>query len=180
MILSHAILTAPPAHNYEELLNNFLTEKKAREERLYKETQLNAFLSDLGYTESSNNPYAYNTLGYIGEWQFGEAALIDAGYSHVCRERFISDPTTEFSRTDQRDAMLRLMDNNYAALADLIEQYEGTAPHGVTITKSGVLAAAHLAGAHGVRQYILTGTDRRDAYGTRLTDYLYRFAGYEF
>ena len=38
------------------------------------------FLNALGQRESSGNYQAVNSVGYLGKYQVGEAALIDAGY----------------------------------------------------------------------------------------------------
>lgn len=53
---------------------------------------------------------------------------------------------------------------------------------GVTITHSGILAGAHLAGGGGVRRFLATNGkyNPSDAFGTKLSDYIKEFGGYEF
>ena len=52
---------------------------------------------------------------------------------------------------------------------------------GVEITESGILAAAHLAGAGNVKKYLYSSgsMDVVDAYGTSITQYLRKFRGYD-
>ncbi len=51
---------------------------------------------------------------------------------------------------------------------------------GVHITESGILAAAHLAGAKNVKKYLRSnGTYKfNDAFGTSIKDYMSKFGGY--
>ena len=50
------------------------------------------------------------------------------------------------------------------------------------VTKSGMLAAAHLAGAYGVKKYFASNGrfNPKDACGTSLEKYLLLFSGYNF
>ena len=41
---------------------------------------LEDFYNDLGARESGGNYKAVNSFGYIGKYQMGEAAMVDAGY----------------------------------------------------------------------------------------------------
>ena len=62
-----------------------------------------------------------------------------------------------------------------------IDKYDGKQIAGVTITESGILAAAHLSGPGGVKKFLRTnGKGRsRDAYGSSVKGYLKRFGGYD-
>ena len=53
--------------------------------------------------------------------------------------------------------------------------------NGIEITESGILAAAHLAGAGNVKKFLRSnGTNCfSDAYGAKLSTYLRKFAGYD-
>ena len=139
--------------------------------------ELSRYLDAIGHSESRNNPKAYNRYGYVGKYQFGYAARKSCGYGEVKFRDFIKNPTV-WSEKDQEAAMITLMSKNESHLKDVIRRYNGKTIKGVTITKSGILAAAHLAGANGVKRYFRNGSNPRDAYGTGLEDYLFKFSGF--
>jgi len=60
-----------------------------------------------------------------------------------------------------------------------IDKYEGEIVHGVLVTESGLLAAAHLGGAGSVKKWFRTGKVRKDGNGVKITTYMERFSGYE-
>lgn len=130
-----------------------------------------AFLGELGQKESSNNYQAVNRLGYMGRYQFGKNTLKSIGIN-VTKQEFLSDPAL------QEEAMERLLAANYKSLKRFIDKYEGQTLHGVEVTKSGVLAAAHLGGAGSVRRWFRKGSNFKDANGTSITYYMKRFSGY--
>jgi hypothetical protein len=131
-----------------------------------------AFLGELGQKESSNNYDAVNRLGYMGRYQFGKKTLKSIGIN-VTKQEFLSNPTL------QEEAMERLLAANYKSLKRFIDKYEGQTLHGVEVTKSGVLAAAHLGGAGSVRRWFRKGSNFKDANGTSITYYMKRFRGYK-
>lgn len=139
--------------------------------------ELKRYLEAIGHSESGNNPQAYNRYGYVGKYQFGYAARKSCGYGKVKFRDFIKNPTV-WSEKDQEAAMITLMSKNESHLRDVIRRYNGKTIKGVTITKSGILAAAHLAGATGVEKYFRNGSNPSDAYGTGLEDYLFKFSGF--
>jgi len=141
--------------------------------------ELSRFLDAIGHNESRNNPKAYNKYGYIGKYQFGYAARKSCGYSEVKFGDFIKNPSI-WSETDQDAAMIILLSKNELYLQDIIHKYNGKLIKGTIITKSGILAAAHLAGARGVQRYFINGSNPKDAYGTSLEDYLIKFSGFNF
>lgn len=130
------------------------------------------FLDAIGHKESGNNYEVTNKFGYMGKYQFGLRTLRGLGYK-VSREEFVSSPDM------QEDAMQELLLHNREKLRKLIEKYEGEVVNGVFITESGVLAAAHLAGAGNVKKFFTKGADFEDGFGTKLTTYLKQFSGYE-
>jgi len=137
-----------------------------------------AFKHRLGFRESGNNPHAVNPLGYIGEWQFGAAALKDVGRS-VSIRAFHRDPSI-WTREQQEEDLETLINLNAIRLQWYINHFDGKIVRGVLVTKSGILAAAHLAGAKGVMNWFNTGYNPKDYFGTKLTDYMIQFIGYEF
>lgn len=153
-----------------------------------------AFLDALGERESSGNYGAVNTLGFLGKYQFGELALIDVGYYSAdgtaandwhagawtgkdgidSKADFLGDPAA------QESAIRAYMKLQWQYLGDA-RAYEGQTVHGIKITESGLLAAAHLLGAGAVRDFLESDgkTVPGDAYGTPLAEYFTLFKGYD-
>ena len=142
------------------------------EVKLDESKDFNEYLNDIGFRESSNRYHVTNRLGYMGRYQFGMSTLKTIGIK-TTREQFLSDPRI------QEKAMLRNLKRNKRVLKTYIDQYNGTLfGDSVYITESGILAAAHIAGATGVKRFFDDGIDRKDSFGTKFTDYLTEFSGY--
>lgn len=137
-------------------------------------------LSKMSMSESSGDVRVVNRFGYRGKYQFGDAALKDVGYGHVTLKAFKND-TTIFTERDQDIAMIRYLKFNKRILRRYIKKYEGTVINGLEITESGMLGAAHLAGAGGVQKYLRSGGkfNPSDANGTTLEDYMKKFEGHK-
>ena len=152
-----------------------------KEKRKAKQREFNRFLKDLGYWESGNNWKVYNSIGYIGEWQFGKLALEEVGLSHVTFKKFRKDPSI-FTREIQLKAVTSLVKINEKLLSKYINSYEGRTVNGLLITKSGLLAACHLGGARSVKLFLKSNgrINRRDIYGTSIGHYLLLFKNYDF
>ena len=131
-----------------------------------------AFLEAIGQKESSNRYEIVNKFGYMGKYQFGRKTLQSLDIN-VSRKTFLNSPSL------QEEAMDRLLTQNYKSLKRYIDKYEGKNVHGVFITKSGVLAAAHLAGAGNVRKFFRKGYEFKDGNGTKMTSYMRLFSGYD-
>jgi len=134
--------------------------------------ELPDFLNQMGKRESSNRYNIVNQFGYMGKYQFGRKTLDKIGFKHVSNTQFLSSPSI------QEAAMLQLLKSNKHTLRRQIKKYVNTHMHGVFITESGLLAAAHLAGAGNVRKFLRNGKNKRDGLGTPLTEYLTKFSGY--
>src|SRR3954469_13895951 len=133
-----------------------------------------------------------NTLDYLGKYQMGNAALVEAGlYNGAVSgdDRQVWDNTKwtalahsygVFSRADylthaaaQEAAIRTFTDAQWDQLIDLgLDQYVGTTVNGLTITAEGLLAGAHLRGVDGVYDYLTKGIDAQDQYGTPVSSYL--------
>ncbi len=155
----------------------------------------NDFLAALRLKESGGNYAAVNSLGYLGAYQFGEAALVDLGV--VTRDAnpydnhfngsftgifginsvtdFLSNPTAQDSLAVSWFDML-WQRVQYLGLAD----YASQTLNGIAITKTGMLAGAHLLGAGGLQRFLDSGATLplTDGYGTRIGDYLKWFSTY--
>lgn len=158
------------------------------------------FLSELGKFESGGLTYINftqpgNQGGYIGGWQFGEAALIDAGFYSRDGTPRINDwkgrwtglkgvsSKREFlaSPDAQWHAIKTLMPRRWAALQNMgLHRFVGETIRGVPVTGSGLLAASHLLGPGGVRDFLRSGgkVDPVDGNDTSASSYLVRFNGF--
>jgi hypothetical protein len=119
------------------------------------DNQYIGFKEALGFKESRGNYKKVNTLGYLGKYQFGPKLQEEAFY-----------------------ALCSL--NKWILIRD-IKRSVGRKINGVEITESGILAAAHLAGAGNVKKYLRSNGELNsmDAYGTDVQLYMKRFAGYD-
>ena len=129
------------------------------------------FLEAIGHRESGNRYTIVNKYGYMGRYQFGKSTLKGLGFK-VTKDEFLNSPYI------QEKAMQKLLLHNRKRLRKLIDEHCGTVVHGVYITESGLLAAAHLGGAGSVRKWFRTGKVRKDGFGTKITSYMIQFNGY--
>ena len=131
------------------------------------------FLDAIGFRESSNNYKAVNQFGYLGKYQFGRKTLNAIGFENVSNREFLANPSI------QEEAMLILLKQNKHTLRKEIAKYSGKVINGIYITESGILAAAHLAGAGNVKKFFRKGYEFKDGNGTKMTSYMKRFANYK-
>ena len=130
-----------------------------------------AFLDKMGQYESSNDYTRVNRLGYMGKYQFHKKTLKAIGIK-TTRNEFLNNPKL------QEEAMRKLLKANKKTLRRFIKKYDNKSLHGVYVTESGLLAAAHLGGAGNVIGWIRHGDDFKDANGTPITRYMRNFSGY--
>ena len=131
------------------------------------------FKEALGFKESSGNYFVTNTFGYLGKYQFGIGTLNLMGVNNAAH--FLRDPAL------QEKAFYTNMVRNKWILRKDIKRFSGKRINGVLVSESGILAAAHLAGAGNVKRYLRSygQLDLSDAYGTSISDYLKKFSGYD-
>lgn len=134
--------------------------------------QTETFLNAIGLKESGNRYDIVNKYGYMGRYQFGSGTLKGLGYK-VTKEEFLSSPDI------QERAMMDLLKHNKKKLQKYIDEYSGDTIHGIYITESGILAAAHLGGQGNVKKFFRRGKKFKDGFGTSITSYMEKFAGYE-
>jgi hypothetical protein len=132
---------------------------------------MNEFLFAIGHQESGNRYFIVNRYGYMGKYQFGKSTLKGLGFK-VTQEEFLNSPEL------QEQAMQELLRHNKKKLKRFIKKYDGKVVHGVLITESGILAAAHLAGQGNVRKFFRNGYEFKDGFGTKMTSYMEMFGGY--
>ena len=131
-----------------------------------------AFLDAIGFRESGNRYDIVNRYGYMGKYQFGKRTLKGLGIK-VTQDEFLNSPYI------QEKAMYALLKQNKRSLRKYIEKYDGKYVHGVLVTESGLLAAAHLGGAGSVKKWFRTGKVRKDGNGVKITSYMKQFGGYD-
>lgn len=133
----------------------------------------NGFKEALAYKESQGNYFRINTLGYLGKYQFGISTLQLMGVYNATQ--FLNDPLL------QEKAFHANISRNKWILRKDIEWFVGKQIRGVEVTESGIIAAAHLAGAGNVKKYLRSNgkIDVEDAYGTSISEYLAKFSGYD-
>ncbi len=129
------------------------------------------FLNDLGHQESGNRYNIVNRYGYMGRYQFGKSTLKTLKI-RCSRSKFLKDTLL------QEQAMFALLKYNKKRLQKLINKFEGRTVHGVLVTESGLLAAAHLGGQGSVKKWFRSGKVRRDGNGVKITTYMRKFGGY--
>ena len=134
-------------------------------------TDYQKFTDAMGNRESSNNYTVVNKFGYMGKYQFGKATLRTLKIK-VTKDAFLNSPDL------QEYAMEQNLIYNKKKLLKYIKLYEGETVHGIFITESGILAAAHLAGPGSVRKFFRRGSEFKDGFGTSMTSYLKEFSGY--
>lgn len=141
--------------------------------------KFNTFLNAIAQRESSMNPNAINFIGAMGKYQFLQGTLNFLGFDTITVKRFTRNPGI-FPADMQDDVMLKLLNVNKKILLETISKHKSTVVKDFLVTESGILAAAHLAGAFGVKDYFNSNTldNPSDANGTSLEDYLKRFSGY--
>jgi len=131
------------------------------------------FKEALAFKESRGNYFTVNDLGYLGKYQFGAETLKLIGVYNP--EYFLYTPEL------QEKAFLANSERNKWILRKDIARFVGQEIHGITITESGILAAAHLAGPGSVKKFLRSfgGYNFSDAYGTSISSYMKRFSGYD-
>lgn len=166
----------------------------------------------LGFKESSSIPGgdqnydAENVFGFIGKYQFGEAALFDLGYygiDHSDNNLFRNDWTGNWSGKNGINSKQDYLNNGtvqeiivrdwHDVLWDRItylgiDKYAGQVLNSQPVTVSGMLAAAHLIGAGrqssdtaGLKGYLLSGAvfSPEDGNGTSAQTYMAQFEGFQ-
>ncbi len=131
------------------------------------------FKEALAFKESQGKYTAINTFGYLGKYQFGIATLRLIGIYNAYH--FMKNPAL------QEKAFEANIARNKWILRRYIKHFKGIQIRGMKITESGILAAAHLAGAGNVKKYLRSfgRYDVSDAYGSRISNYMKQFAGYD-
>ncbi|TXN35430.1 hypothetical protein FVB32_12670 [Flagellimonas hymeniacidonis] len=133
----------------------------------------NGFKEALAFKESQGRYDVVNTLGYLGKYQFGKNTLKLIGVYDP--DSFLND-----AKLQEKTFEINIARNKWILRRD-IKRFNGKRIRGIKITESGILAAAHLAGAGNVKKYLRSygQNDVADAYGSSISYYMRKFAGYD-
>ena len=131
------------------------------------------FKQAIAVKESQGMYKLVNPYGYMGKYQFGKVTLRALGITDT--QDFLDNPML------QERAFKALLSKNKWELRKEIPKYEGRVINGVEITESGLLAAAHLAGAGSVKKFLKSNGSQgfKDGFGTSLKSYIKKFGGYD-
>lgn len=146
-------------------------------EEMKHQKELDRYAQHLGWKESRMNWKAVNKEGYMGTWQHGTRLLKEFGLD-IRPEEFKADSSIFPPELQYKILMVQIK----AQLIQLRKfcAYEGHVIGNVKITKSGMLAATHLGGIGGVKQFLYSNgvIDRADSNGTKISDYMKEFSIY--
>ncbi|MEK6684995.1 MAG: hypothetical protein AABY99_01255 [Pseudomonadota bacterium] len=170
------------------------------------------YFDTLGFRESSSIPGGtqhydtQNSAGFIGKYQFGEAALFDLGYYGVDKSDhnlFKNDWAGNWSGKGGINSKQDYLNTGWVQETIIqdwheilwgrikflgIDKYEGQILNGHQITISGMLAASHLIGAGssssdvaGLKGCLLSGAifSPADGNGTTADEYMTFFEGFQ-
>ena len=131
------------------------------------------FKESVAFKESRGNYRIVNDFGYLGKYQFGLETLKLLGIFNA--DEFLHNPEL------QEKAFLANSQRNKWILRKDIARFEGKKISGITITESGILAAAHLAGAGSVKKFLRSygGDTFSDAFGSSIRSYMRKFSGFD-
>lgn len=174
---------------YRETYIKAMDEYSAKMQSKRDSASFKEFVDALKFKESSNDWTIYNSRGYMGLYQMGAMAIKDVmrttkdnwlknQLKGVNFRKFKNDPNV-FPPEVQDKAFIELLRNNVNYLGDYLDRYDGKVIDGIEITRSGMIAAAHLGGHRGVKKFLKTNGEYNPSDGiTRISDYMKKFAGY--
>ena len=176
ILISH--ICSAPAVDFRLNLIKFKSLSEDVDEK-HHDSEFLRFMDDLGYRESHNNWLSVNRIGCFGEWQFAESTLNYLGYRTITLKKFKANPKI-FPRVLQMKALRNLIKVNLAYLMDY-KNFIGVSIKGISITKSGMIAASHLGGAGSLKKFLDSkgAINHKDAFGTSISDYLKQFSYYD-
>lgn len=133
------------------------------------------FKEFLGFFESGSDYKKINRLGYLGKYQFGRSTLKVLRVKKI--NKFIDIPELQ-----EKAFLMNVMRNKWILRRE-IKRFNGKKLNNILITESGIIAAAHLSGPGNVKKYLRNyGYDKfdlGDINGTKISDYMKIFKGYD-
>jgi len=148
------------------------------------------FILAIAKRESSDRYDIVNSLGYLGRYQFGMARLTDfglakrkVGHTGFANSSFewVDGMTDELflGSKKMQDVVFDLhVGNLRKVVLRSYNRHLGRSIQGTLVTMSGMVACMHLLGQGGLKKF-LSGRDTADANGTKASDYMTLFSGYD-
>jgi hypothetical protein len=163
---------------YYKVVTEYREFVKPKNEKI-KEFIAKLFQREAGGIVNATKTDSTGTNTYIGAFQFSKSALKELGLGHITIDKFKNNPNI-FPYEEQEKALMKYMDLNEYYLRRYMS-YIGKEINGVEITKSGILAAAHLVGQGKVKKFLSSNgkKDPRDGNGVRCSTYMKEFGGYD-
>jgi len=151
------------------------------------------FFKALAKRESSDNYKAINSSGYLGLYQMGEQAMVDAGYYYP-KEKYNNKWDGKFTGKDGIYSKEDFLNNRVAQekaqrifkrkqwnYIKQLHKYVGKNINGTTVTQSGMLGVAHLLGQSNLAIYLQSNGNiiPKDGNGTTADEYMKLLGGYD-
>jgi len=159
--------------NFPSLCDSYPVKEKKEIDLINLKSTYLGFKEALAFKESGCNYFITNKYGYMGKYQFGASTLELMGVYDTAH--FLNDP-----KLQEQIFELNVSRNKWI-LQDHIDEYIGRRMKGLQVTESGMIAAAHLAGAGNVKKFLRSNgrKDFKDGNGTSVSYYMKKFAGYD-
>lgn len=167
-ILFCATTTAKNKEVNRQPINMAAMLEEQREEAYLK------LMTKMSLAESSGDWTKVNRIGAMGRYQFLRTTLQGLGID-IDTGEFRSNPNV-FPPSVQDSAMIAYLKYNERILQEIMDEHLGdTLECGAVVTRTGILAAAHLGGAGSVRRFFREGYVAQDENGTTIVDYIVKF-----
>jgi hypothetical protein len=150
------------------------------------------FRNAIAQKESTNNYSLNEETGYWGRYQLDYGTLNDIGWMNKdkkgnpywtdkAKAHGVTSLATFLSNHAAQDTAFDLVFKRYweQLVTKGATAYIGQKYMGVTVTTSGLLAAAHLVGAGGITMGLQNGVEKYDYYGTSASSYMKDYGGYK-
>lgn len=141
-----------------------------------------SYADALAKRESSGNSSIVNKFGYLGKYQMGVGALIDAGLvkpgTPTMNNNVLNNPSVWLNGLSKKEFLSNESLQDKAFKAYTLKNYSyllsnGTLKPGDPPEKiAGALAAAHLKGPGAAKMLVNRGVDSSDAFGTSALSYM--------
>lgn len=139
------------------------------------------FRDKLRESESSGRYGITNKQGFMGAYQFGNPRLTD--YKKANKQEFTNEEFLQDKKLQDEVFDWHVSDIRKGIKRNKLDQYFGQKIKGIPVTEQGMVAAAHLGGFTGMKNFITNkgenNTDKSDGI-TYLSDYLDKFKNTRF